>query len=594
MEQALIRSLTSQLADDLGWLENHGRAQADQEMQAGALRLAAGAVRNVIGPFLEGQGIEPLHLAVVGGAGAGKSTIANMLSGCVLAEANPQAGFTRHPIAYAASNSQANWSSHVGFLGPLRKLTTPTPANLDEDVYQVRRVPVPEGQFSLLDHVVIWDCPDMTTWAATNYVPRLLEVAGLADILVYVASDERYNDEVPTQFLRLLLQAGKIVVICIVKMRPEDVEAFLDHFKKSVLSDMPAQPVACLAVPQLTHAQLADPVNKAAQYRIPLVNQVSIFATNARSTRLRSVMTGMNYLKNNQAELMGVARSDLVVLDDWRNLVVQGESEFISRYRREFLAAERFPRFDEALVKLLELLELPGVGKVVGTVLRAPFQLVKSLFTKVMQRPEANPMPERPVLEGALAGWSDSLRKEAARRAPTHPVWAHIDKGFAHGLSEQVRRQFEQSWRAFQQGINEEVDRTARAIYEDLQRHPVALNTLRAGKLAVEAGAIVASFASLGVAHIFWNLLFVPLGVAVTHQLIELLGRQYVESQRERARVRQEAMLVQLLADPLAERFTGFPTSGGSSFERLQQILRRVPDSVKKLDALVQEKLKER
>ena len=69
-------------------------------------RLAAASVRNVIGPFLEGQGVEPLHLAVVGGAGAGKSTISNMISGCMLAEANPQAGFTRHPIAYVSSKAR--------------------------------------------------------------------------------------------------------------------------------------------------------------------------------------------------------------------------------------------------------------------------------------------------------------------------------------------------------------------------------------------------------------------------------------------------------------------------------------------------------
>ena len=65
----------------------------------------------------------------------------------------------------------------------------------------------------------------MTTWAAAGYVPRLLEVAALADVLVYVASDERYNDEVPTQFLKLLLQAGKPVVVCLTKMREADAAA---------------------------------------------------------------------------------------------------------------------------------------------------------------------------------------------------------------------------------------------------------------------------------------------------------------------------------------------------------------------------------
>ena len=41
-------------------------------MGAGQLRLAASLVRNVIGPFLDGQPVKPLHVVVVGGAGAGK------------------------------------------------------------------------------------------------------------------------------------------------------------------------------------------------------------------------------------------------------------------------------------------------------------------------------------------------------------------------------------------------------------------------------------------------------------------------------------------------------------------------------------------
>ena len=97
------RALTSQLSEDLGWLEEHSRqrgsAHADHALRAGELHLAAALVRNCIGPYLDGQSASPLHLAVIGGAGAGKSTVANLLSGAQAAETNPQAGFTRHPIA---------------------------------------------------------------------------------------------------------------------------------------------------------------------------------------------------------------------------------------------------------------------------------------------------------------------------------------------------------------------------------------------------------------------------------------------------------------------------------------------------------------
>src|SRR5262249_40085621 len=160
----------------------------------------------------------------------------------------------------------------LGFLEPLRRLPESGPANLDEDVYQVRRVPQDSMSAGLLKDFVIWDCPDMTTWAATGYVPRLLEIAGLADVIVYVASDERYNDEVPTQFLHLLLLTGKPVVICLLKMQEADAPAIVAHFQRDVLGRFSHETLACLAIPFLTPDQLADPAGQAARYRIPLLN----------------------------------------------------------------------------------------------------------------------------------------------------------------------------------------------------------------------------------------------------------------------------------------------------------------------------------
>src|SRR5579884_3483144 len=93
------RALTNELSEDFSWLEQYCRQQAEQAAHAGQLRLAAALVRNTICPFLDGQAAIPLHVIVVGGAGAGKSTAVNLLTGVVAAEANPQAGFTRHPIA---------------------------------------------------------------------------------------------------------------------------------------------------------------------------------------------------------------------------------------------------------------------------------------------------------------------------------------------------------------------------------------------------------------------------------------------------------------------------------------------------------------
>lgn len=601
MEQAAVRTLTSQLAEDLAWLEQHARSQPAHAAQAGELRYAAALVRNAITPYLEGQGPMPLHVAVVGGAGAGKSTVANMLCGAVLAESNPQAGFTRHPVAYAPASSNVPWPSSLGFLGPLQRLNKSEASSLDADVYQLRRVSQEAGQFGVLDKFLVWDCPDMTTWAATSYVPRLLEVAALADVVVYVASDERYNDEVPTQFLRLLLQSGKMVVVCLMKMRETDAPAFLAHFQQEVLDRMPAHAVATLAVPQLTHAQLVDPNRNAPVYRVPIVNQIFVLGEPNLVARQRTIRAAMAYLLNFQQHLLSVARDDLIALDTWRQLVREGQLEFDARYRREFLTGERFRRFDEALVRLLELLELPGVGKFVSMaldVLRSPYTLLKKLFSSAFARPDAATMPERQVLEGSMSGWIDHLRKEAVRKASTHPLWQHVQQGFNTGLDATIKERFNEAFRGFQISMGDEVERTARAIYEDLEKNPTALAAFRGTKFTLEVGTILGS---VGVVVGTWGIglpvvaaaaAMAPLSASVIQMLTEFFGRQYVDFHRELARQRQEALVQHHLSTPLTEWLTQWPNTGGSAYERLQVILRRFPQNLQQLETTIEAAMK--
>jgi hypothetical protein len=594
METLTARALTGQLADDLGWLEQHCRKQPDQAQSAGKLRLAAALVRNCVGPLLDDQPPVPIHVVVVGGAGAGKSTVANLLSGATAAEANPQAGFTRHPIAYTSINGPLNWTGHAGFLGPLQPLTQASPSSVDEDVYQVRRIPADPTSFDLLKDFVVWDCPDMTTWAASGYMPRLMEAAALADILVFVASDERYNDEVPTQFLHLLLQTGKPVVVVLMKMRESDAPALIGHFQKEVVSHLPHPPgggvISTLAIPHLTPAQLADPARQAARYRIPLLNQVAVLGMPPAAARKRTVAGATHFLVRHRDQLLSIAQQDLRAMQSWQAVVVAGQADFEQRYLREYLTSEKFRGFDEALVRLMELLELPGIGKALSGalyLLRTPYRLLKGAVAKAMSRPEAPSRPELPILEDALNGWIDLLRKEAARQAEHHPLWAHVADGFHDGgLAERIRERFDQNYRNFQTGLTSEVDRTARAIYEQLEKTPAVLNTLRGGKFALDAAAVTGTLLAGG---INWHdFILVPLVASLTHQLVELLGKSVVDVQREQTRERQQALMKQHLSAPLAEWLAQWPATGGSDFERLQLALRRIPQAIAQLQARVQ------
>src|ERR1019366_3499076 len=223
-----------------------------------------------------------------------------------------------------------------------------------------------------------------------------------------------------------------------------------------------------------------------------------------------------------------------------------------------YLTTERFRRFDESLVRLLELLELPGIGKFVSKtmdVLRWPYTWTRKLFTAALSRPDAANMPEREILDGALTGWIDHLRKEAARKAAGHPLWAHVHEGFNAGLADTIKERFNESFRGFQISLGDEVERTARDIYEDLEKNPVALNAFRGTKFGLEVAGILAS-----VTAVFHGgaicLLLIPLSSSVIQLLTDFFGKQYVDFHREQTRSRQQALVTQQISAPLMERLT--------------------------------------
>jgi hypothetical protein len=286
-----------------------------------------------------------------------------------------------------------------------------------------------------------------------------------------------------------------------------------------------------------------------------------------------------------------VARDDVSALEDWRELVFWGRDEFVARYRREYLTSEKFRRFDDALVRLIELLELPGAGKVVSTtlwVVRTPYRLLKGAVNKALSRPTSPSMPEHQVLGAALAAWLDQLRAESLRRSGQHSLWEHIAEGFDGPLGAQARERFEQGFNSFQADLADEIERTARAIYEELEKSPARLTALRGSKLALD---LVAIGGALVVGHIgLHDLVLVPASASVAQMLVEWLGSAYVDTQRDQTRDRQQALVAHDVANPLAEWLARWPATGGTAFERLQLALSRVPRVIRQLDEAVKQK----
>lgn len=580
-----------QLANDLAWMESYFRPRPEMTAAVLRLRLAAASVRNSVLPYIAGRSAVPLHIAVVGGAGVGKSTVTNFLIGQVLAEANPQAGYTRHPTAFIPPPETLQRIAPDGKVGPLQHHAQPTSADKDQDIFQSRQLAAP---ISGLDGTIVWDCPDMTTWRATGYSTRLIEIMGLADVVVYVASDERYNDATPSDYLRLMLQAGKPVICCLTKMRAEDATKLIEHFRKEVLLKIPecAHVAATIAIPFLKVETLADPQGEAKEYRDPLIQHAHWWTREPERAREAIVRRTVENVKQQTSTLLEPAYQELSALAEWDGMIDTAQQQFASRYNQECISSHRLASFDAALVRLIQLLELPGFGKYISKtmdVLRSPYFLMKKLFAN----PEtANPLSEETLVQSAYQSWLDTLHLQIQQKPDQHPYWKRFKGEFTGLFRVQSKDQLEKVKAQYALQEKNLIETTAQAIHQDLEKNPAALNTIRGFKFAVEAGSIGATVVTAGT-HLLWSVALVPVIASMTQALVEALGKQFVEKHRETVRRKQSDLLWQQLAQPSGDWMKQWPRRQYPEMAKLHDVASRIPGLIEAMEKGLKERLKE-
>jgi hypothetical protein len=200
-------------------------------------------------------------------------------------------------------------------------------------------------------------------------------------------------------------------------------------------------------------------------------------------------------------------------------------------------------------------------------------------------------LPEQTVLHDALKGWLDTLQAEALRRAGSHPLWKQIAVRFDSELGPQARDRFATEFRTFELKESEDLEDAGKALVAGLENNRPLLYTLQCGKFALDLviiGSVIYFTWPPG-----WLLLLIPLGVSATHQFAELAMRGVTEGARHRVRSHRESLVTSSLTAPLAQWLTEWPSTGGTSFEKLQQVLRRVPDSIRQMEERVAAKVKE-
>ena len=277
-------------------------------------------------------------------------------------------------------------------------------------------------------------------------------------------------------------------------------------------------------------------------------------------------------------------------MEDYRD---GGKAEFEDRYRKEFLSGEQFHRIDRYREEMMDLLELPGAGRILGGLiwlLRSPYRWTRDYVAGLIVRPEVYNLSEPTVLNAGLNGWLDKLQTEALRRAPTHQFWKPIAVRFDSELAPQARERFDQERRAFELKETDELEKAGKALVEGLEKNPVLLYTLRIGKFLFDV-VLIGVILCLTWVPSWYHLLLIFVAVSITHQATELVIRGVVEAARSRVRNQREALVASALTNPLAAWLSVWPAASGSAIEKLQDVLRRVPETIRQLEERVAAKI---
>ncbi len=238
------------------------------------------------------------------------------------------------------------------------------------------------------------------------------------------------------------------------------------------------------------------------------------------------------------------------------------------------------------MIRLMEQLELPGVGQYVSKamhLLRSPYRWVKSWFAQ----PAVEGLAETQVLQAGFQGWLDRLRHDLLQQDQEQQVWKAMHQAYQQQGDKRLLAVFEQRAAEFSKQQAAEVEATARAIHEELEKNPTALNTLRGLKFSVEAASLTGIVMTAGT-HLLLYPLLLPLVASVTQGVTEALGKQYIDAQREKARARLETLFQQSLVEPMASELKKWPETLLTNLPKLREITGRLPDNLATLHRSLQ------
>lgn len=197
----------------------------------------------------------PLVISVTGGGSVGKSSVFGALAGVPAASpAAPRAGFTRRMVAAVPPRVARDAAAMETLFERFRANAKPRPASgADEASRPGDPVYVESG--SLPDKLVLVDTPDFDTGSASGFANRdaAAEILSVSDVLLFVATNQTYNNKSGCDFLRSVLnEVGRrkvaLLYRCSRRYPDETVREHMAVALSNLYPDPEAAAASCIGV----------------------------------------------------------------------------------------------------------------------------------------------------------------------------------------------------------------------------------------------------------------------------------------------------------------------------------------------------------
>ena len=499
------------------------------------------------GALLSADPDYPLQIAVIGPTQAGKSTLVNLLLNSDDAGVSPLAGYTVHSQGFCNDIGIDDCSNLQQFFGRFQQLA---PAQLTKDRYDCYALAENTGRSKLLPACVLWDTPDFDSIGAAGYSEALIRTIALADIVILVVSKEKYADQSVWDLMTSIEALQQPTLVCVNKLVEGSESIIIRSLQEKWRQ---ARTDKFLAIVPLLYQK--QPANLTWPESETLV-------LNCRVNRHKHGQRLQDYLNRHWQDWLEPVVVEHQALNEWRALTDELIEQALTQYQRDYLDhPHHYETFKNALASLLTLFEIPGLAKVLANTRKVLTWPIRQIFRLGVRKVRFADSSHEVALLNHLA---EHLLIQLADKL-LDKLEQYNGNQWWKGAMSQLRNQrqtlladYSSAANRYHDEFQKEIDSAAFQLYDQLQKQPVVLNSLRATRVTTDAAAVALSLQAGGIG--LHDLIITPAMLSITSWLAESAIGSYVSKVEADLKKRQLQTVKQtLLIDNLQQALYQLP-----------------------------------